>query len=77
MARKCDLCGRQAQNGNTIARRGAPKRTGGAGRRITGVTHRKFHLNLQNVRAVMNGAPRRIKVCTRCLRSGRVTKAYH
>jgi large subunit ribosomal protein L28 len=74
MARKCDICGRQAQNGNSIARRGAPKRTGGAGRKITGITHRKFQLNLQKVRAVIDGTPQRIKVCTRCLRSGKVTK---
>ena len=74
MARKCDICGREAQNGNSIARRGAPKRTGGAGRKITGITHRKFRLNLQKVRAVIDGTPQRIKVCTRCLRSGKVTK---
>ena len=74
MARKCDICGRVAQNGNSIARRGAPKRTGGAGQKITGITHRKFQLNLQKIRAVIDGTPQRIKVCTRCLRSGKVTK---
>jgi large subunit ribosomal protein L28 len=31
--------------------------------------------NLQTVRAVVDGVTRRIRACTRCLRSGRVIKA--
>ena len=38
------------------------------------VTHRRFNPNLQRVRAVLDGRPARVKVCTRCLRSGKVTK---
>jgi len=37
-------------------------------------TKRVFRPNLQNVRALVNGAIQRIKVCTRCLRSGLVKK---
>jgi large subunit ribosomal protein L28 len=36
---------------------------------------RRFEPNLQEVRAVVGGGTRRIRVCTRCLRSGKVTKA--
>ena len=36
---------------------------------------RRFEPNLQSVRALINGATKRIRVCTRCLRSGKVTKA--
>jgi len=36
---------------------------------------RRFEPNLQKVRALINGATRRIRVCTRCLRGGKVTKA--
>jgi large subunit ribosomal protein L28 len=38
------------------------------------VTNRRFNPNLQTVRAVSKGVQRRVKVCTRCLRSGKVTK---
>ena len=36
---------------------------------------RRFEPNLQSVKAIVNGAAKRIRVCTRCLRSGKVTKA--
>jgi large subunit ribosomal protein L28 len=36
---------------------------------------RRFEPNLQTVKALIGGATRRIRVCTRCLRSGKVTKA--
>lgn len=38
-------------------------------------TKRTWKPNLQSVRAIVNGAPTRIKVCTRCLRSGKVQRA--
>jgi large subunit ribosomal protein L28 len=38
------------------------------------VTKRRFEVNLQTVRAVVEGRPKRIRVCTRCLRSGTVQK---
>jgi large subunit ribosomal protein L28 len=38
------------------------------------VTNRRFNPNLQRVRAVTRGVQRRVKVCTRCLRSGKVAK---
>ena len=46
------------------------------GKRITGKTKRKFKPNIQRVRALVDGVPQRIKVCTRCLKSGRVTKPF-
>lgn len=36
---------------------------------------RRFEPNLQTVKALVNGAAKRLRVCTRCLRSGKVTKA--
>jgi large subunit ribosomal protein L28 len=38
-------------------------------------TKRRFDPNLQRVRIMLKGAPTRAYVCTRCLKSGRVTKA--
>jgi large subunit ribosomal protein L28 len=39
------------------------------------VTKRRWNVNLQSVRAVVQGRPKRLRVCSRCLRSGRVQKA--
>jgi large subunit ribosomal protein L28 len=39
------------------------------------VSTKKRYPNIQRVRAMVRGAPRRIHVCTRCLRSGKVQKA--
>ena len=36
---------------------------------------RRFEPNLQTVRAMINGGIKRIRVCTRCLRSNKVVKA--
>jgi large subunit ribosomal protein L28 len=31
--------------------------------------------NIKNVKAIVNGAPKKIKVCTQCLKSGNVVRA--
>ena len=74
MSRKCEICGKATAFGNTIARRGLAKKKGGVGRKITGKTKRRFKANIQKVRAVVNGTKRRLKVCAKCLRSGKVIK---
>jgi large subunit ribosomal protein L28 len=38
-------------------------------------TKRRFDPNLQKVRALVGGTPKRVYVCTRCLKAGKVTKA--
>jgi large subunit ribosomal protein L28 len=38
-------------------------------------TKRRFDPNLQRVRVLVNGAPKRAYVCTRCLKGGKVQKA--
>lgn len=74
MAMSCDMCGKTMALGNQIARRGKAKYLGGVGRKTTGITRRKFKPNLQRVRAVVKGAVQRVRVCTQCIRSGRVIK---
>lgn len=74
MARVCELCGKHTMSGGQIARRGLPKRKGGVGLRITGRTLRKFKPNIQRVRALVDGEVRRVKVCTKCLRGGKILK---
>ena len=75
MSRVCELCGKKTEVGNQIERRGLAKWKGGVGRKITGKTKRTFKPNLQMVRAKVNGSVKRIKVCTRCISAGKVTKA--
>jgi large subunit ribosomal protein L28 len=38
------------------------------------VTNRKWHLNLKEVRSVIGGVTRRVRACTRCIRSGKLVK---
>ena len=74
MARVCEMCGKHTKSGGQIARRGLPKKKGGVGLRITGHSLRKFKPNIQKVRALVNGEVKRVKVCTRCLRGGKLIK---
>ena len=62
MAKSCEVCGKSPQFGNRVSH-------------ANNRTKRRFEPNLQSVRALINGAARRIKVCTRCLKSGKVLKA--
>lgn len=52
------------------------KKKGGVGKKITGITRRRFYPNLQRVKVRFpNGTVRRVKACTSCLQAGKVTKA--
>ena len=72
--RRCSICGKGPLRGQQISRRGLPKKKGGVGLKITGRSKRSFKPNLQRVRAVVDGKTVRIKVCTSCLRLGRIQK---
>lgn len=74
MAWVCALCGKHRSVGNVITRRGLAKKKGGVGKKITGITKRVFRPNLQRVRAVVDGKNVRIRVCTSCIRKGKITK---
>jgi large subunit ribosomal protein L28 len=39
------------------------------------VSSRRWLPNLVSMRAVVNGRAKRVRVCTRCLRTGKVVKA--
>ena len=75
MSRVCTICGKGPVAGRTIARRGMAKKKGGVGKKITGVTKRRFLPNLQTIRIVIKGAARRVKVCTSCIKAGKIQKA--
>jgi large subunit ribosomal protein L28 len=62
MAMRCDICGK----GPVVGRRVSHAHN---------VRSRRFEPNLQTVRAMVNGGVKRLKVCTRCIRSQKVVKA--
>ena len=75
MARVCAICGKGTTAGRKIARRGRAKRLGGVGIKTTGVSKRTFRPNLQKVRVLVKGATKKMLVCTKCIKNGKVTKA--
>ena len=74
MPRVCYFTGKKTSFGNQKTHRGKAKYLGGVGTKTTGITARKFRPNIQKVRAVIDGQVVRIKVSTKALRSGLVTK---
>jgi len=62
MAKRCEVCGKGPVVGRNISH-------------AHNVSPRRFEPNLQRVRAMVNGGIRRLRVCTRCLRSGKIVKA--
>ena len=73
--RECAICGKSPVVGHAVTHRGMLKVKGGVGRKTVRVNLRRFRPNLQRATAVINGAIRRVRVCTNCLKSGRVQKA--
>jgi large subunit ribosomal protein L28 len=61
MAQVCQLCGRRSSSGNRVSHANNKRR-------------RRWNPNLQWVRARVGNGVRRVRVCTRCIRSGKVTK---
>jgi large subunit ribosomal protein L28 len=62
MAYQCDICSKKRLVGNNVSHSNIKTKT-------------RQQPNLQTVRAKVGGGNRRIRVCTRCLRSGLVQKA--
>ena len=62
MAKRCELCGKGPVVGRNVSH-------------AHNVTARRYEPNLQSVRALVNGGIRRLRHCTRCLKSGKVVKA--
>jgi large subunit ribosomal protein L28 len=62
MARRCEVCGKGPAFGHNVSH-------------AHNVTNRRWNPNLQRVRVFAHGRIKRMSVCTRCLRSGKVQKA--
>ena len=59
---KCSVCGKGVVFGQNVSHSNRK-------------TNRTWKPNIKRVRAIVNGSPKRIYACTRCLRSGKVTRA--
>ena len=57
----CDFCGKNRMVGNKVSHSNIK-------------TKRQQGANIQKVRAVIDGRPQRVHICTRCLRSGKISK---
>lgn len=64
MAKVCDICGKHGSVGNAISH-------------AHNTTLRRWLPNLRHVRALVDGQVKRIKVCAKCLKAGKVMKAPH
>ena len=62
MAKQCEICGKKPVVGRRVSH-------------AHNVSARRFEPNLQTVRAMVGGGIRRIRACTRCIRSNKITKA--
>lgn len=62
MSYTCDICGKRPMFGHSISH-------------AHNVTRRKFVPNLHRVRVRVDGRVKRLRVCTRCLKAGKVRKA--
>lgn len=62
MANRCAICGKGPQFGHRVSH-------------ANNRTKRRFYPNLQRVRVLIDGSVRRIRVCTRCIKAGKVVKA--
>ena len=61
MAAVCDICGKKPTFGNNISH---------SHRR----TRRRWNPNVQKIRVTVGGTPRRITVCTKCLKANKVAR---
>lgn len=62
MAKLCEICGKKAMVGNNVSH-------------AHNVTKRRFKANLKRVHVMIKGQAKRLVVCTKCLKTGRVMKA--
>ena len=62
MAQVCDICGKGPQFGNNISH-------------AHNVSRRRWNVNLRPVKAKTAHGNKKIRVCTGCIRAGKVTKA--
>ncbi len=61
MAKKCEICAKGPTTGNLVSHSNIKTRT-------------RWLPNLKKMKAVVNGTTQTLRICTRCIRSGKVTR---
>ena len=74
MSKICKICGKKPTFGRSIIRRGMAKVKGGAGKKITGTSHRMFKPNIQRIKIETAQGKRSIYICVKCLKTGKIKK---
>lgn len=62
MAKECYICKKRGQSGHNISH-------------AHNVTKRRFEPNLRSTHIIEGGTPKRVRVCTRCIRTGSIQKS--
>ncbi|MFQ5647456.1 MAG: 50S ribosomal protein L28 [bacterium] len=62
MAFRCEICGKGVQVGNNVSH-------------AHNKTKKRWRPNLQRVHVIMDGTRKRVRVCTSCIRAGKIQKA--
>ena len=62
MSLKCEVCDKKPQFGNNVSH-------------VNNKTRRRWKPNIKKLRVVMKGSIKTMKICTRCIKSGKITKA--
>jgi len=75
MLKKCTLCGKGTITGKVVSRKGQLKKKGGTGSKISRWSKRSFLPNLQKMRIVIDSHPRKVYVCSKCIKKGKVVRA--
>ena len=70
MSKRCDVCGKEPVFGNRVARLGK----NAIHRKVKGRSSRRFNPNIQPVKVLVEGTAKRMKVCTSCLKKGKVQR---
>ena len=76
MAQICSVTGKRPSRGSIIHRKGQSKKSGGIGTHVTAITKRWFKPNLQKVKVRLpSGQVKRILVCAKVIKAGKIQKA--
>jgi large subunit ribosomal protein L28 len=74
MIKRCFICDKGPMTGKEVVRKGLIKKKGGTGSKIVRSNKRQFLPNLQRIRILVNNAPKRVYVCTKCIKKGNLVK---
>ena len=74
MGMQCAVCGKKPVIGNHYCRSGKAKYLGGVGRKVRGISKRRFNPNLQSIQIQVGGTVMRQRVCVACIRAGRIQR---